>query len=154
MIRWVVTLVTALALLIVLLFSVEDEEERRAPPSLRAVEREPRCPKPRVTDMTARPVSEDGYRVNLHVRIHAERGRIGSFLLRWGDGTHGGISVLLKSGGRQLSFVLSNHTYRKDGTYRIWLVAEAESPSCGRMKSEPATLHVRAPLTTSYPSSP
>ena len=113
-----------------------------------------RCPAPRVTDLTARPAGENPYRVRLHVRAEAERGRIGGFLLRWGDGMHGGVSFLLKSGARRLSLPLSSHHYRKDGTYRIWLVAEAESPSCGRMKSEPATLRVRVPMTTSYPSSP
>ena len=107
---------------------------------------EPRCPRPRVTKLTARPGSENGYRIGLHVRAEADRGLIGGFLLRWGDGSHGGVMLLVKAGGRRLSFPLGSHHYRKDGTYRISLVAEAESPSCGRMKSEPATLRVRIPL--------
>jgi hypothetical protein len=131
-----------------------EEDPTPVPQPATQAQTPPRCPKPQVTNLTARPASENGYRIKLHVRAHAERGRIGSFLLRWGDGTNGGVALLMKGGAGRLAFVLSTHHYRKDGTYRIWLVTEAESPSCGRVRSQPATLRVRVPLTTSYPSSP
>jgi hypothetical protein len=143
----------ATALVAAIVWSADDENRSNSP-RLPALGEEPTCPAPRVSGLRVRRASENGYRVRLHVRAHAERGRIGSFLLRWGDGTNGGVALLMEGGARRLSFVLSTHHYRKAGTYRIWLVAEAESPSCGDMRSAPATLRVRVPLTTSYPSSP
>jgi hypothetical protein len=150
-IRWVVTLVTALALLIVLLFSVEDEEERAALRSPHAVDREPRCPKPRVTDLTARRASEDGYRVKLRVRARMTRSGIGALEVWWGKR-----AGLIADGwwGRRAAADFE-HRYPGPGTYRITVVAEGSTQGCKRLqKSQPATLRVRVPLTTSYPSSP
>ena len=109
------------------------------------MQKPPRCPKPRVTNLSVRPASESGYRIRLHVSAEAEHGLLGGFFVRWGDGSNGGVAFLAK-GGRRLSIPLTSHRDRKDGTYRIRVVTDARSPSCGRMRSEPATLRVRVPL--------
>ena len=147
--RWVALfLATAAGAGIVLLLIPSEEDPAPVPLQLTQAQKQkpPRCPKPRVTNLTVRAASEDGYRIRLHVSAEAERARLGGFFLRWGDRSHGGVAFLVKSGARRLSIPLASHRYRKGGTYRVRVTTEAESASCGRMRSEPATLRVRVPL--------
>ncbi len=143
--RWAVLLVLAAAGAGIALILIPSEEDPApVPQPATQAQKEPRCPRPQVTDLTARRASENGHRVKLHVSAETERGRIGGFSLRWGDGQQG--ALLFQGGARRLSFPLTSHYYRKEGTYRIRVVVEAASSSCGDMKSEPATLSVRIPL--------
>jgi hypothetical protein len=129
-----------------------DDGDGEPSPEPQAATEPPRCPLPEVTELSVRRASPDGHRVRLHVTAVPNRGRITSFLLRWGDGEQGG--VIFQSGSGTLSLPLITHRYRRPGAYRVSVVAEALSRRCDQTKSEPATLRVRIPLTTTSPSSP
>jgi hypothetical protein len=112
---------------------------------------QPRCPKPHVTELTVRPVSDDGERIALHVRAGMERPGIGAFEVWW-DNRSG---LIADGWWLHRAAVKFEHRYPGPGTYRITVVAEGSTEGCSRLKkSEPATLRVRVPLTTNYPSSP
>ena len=150
--RWVALFVFAAAGagIVALLLPAEEDP----PPVTRQptqAQKLPRCPKPQVTNVTARPASEKGYRVRLHVRARMARSGIGAFDVWWGKR-----AGLIADGwwGRRAAADFE-HRYPGPGTYRITVVAEGSTEGCRRLKkSEPATLRVRVPLTTSYPSSP
>ena len=148
---WLALLATG-AIAAAVLISSDDDEPAQPPPKRGVTTESPRCPRPEVTELSVRPASPDGHRVRLQVTAVPHRGRIYSFLLRWGDGEQGG--VIFQSGAGWLSLPLTTHYYRRPGSYRISVVAEAESRRCDQTKSEPATLRVRIPVTATSPSSP
>ena len=133
------------------LVSSDDGEGEPSPEPQAATER-PRCPLPQVTELSVGRASPDGHRVRLHVTAIPNRGRITSFLLRWGDGEQGG--VIFQSGSGPLSLPLITHRYRRPGAYRVSVVAEELSRRCDQTRSEPATLRVRIPPSARSPSSP
>jgi hypothetical protein len=128
-----------------------ENQTRVPPPKHDLAKDQPRCPRPRVTAVTARAVSDNGRRIALHVRARMERRGIGAFEVRWGNR-----SSLIADGwwGRRAAADFE-HRYPEPGAYRMTVVAEGSTRGCKRLqKSEPATLRIRVPLTTSYPSSP
>ena len=151
--RWVALFVVSVAGAgIVLILIPSEEDPSPAPKPATQAQKPPRCPKPQVTNLTARPVSEDGERISLHGRAYVERGGIGSIQVRWGDR---GAVIADMWAPRHVALKFFEHRYPRPGTYRISVVAGAATRGCRRLQeSPPATLRVRVPLTTSYPSSP
>jgi hypothetical protein len=108
-------------------------------------------PSPHVTELSVRPISDDGERIALRVRAGMERPGVGAFDVSWGNR-----SGLIADGwwphGAAVKF---EHRYPGPGTYRITVVAEGSTEGCRRLqKSKPAALQVRIPLSrASYPPS-
>jgi hypothetical protein len=145
------TLVAALAALALVVILIWPEGEDTGAPTAAAEKEAPKCPKPRVTRLGIRPVSEDGERIALRVRARMERRGIGAFEVWWGNR-----SGLIADGwwGRRAAADFE-HRYPEPGAYRMTVVAEGSTEGCKRLKkSAPATLRIRVPLTTRGPSSP
>jgi hypothetical protein len=104
------------------------------------------CPKPRVTHLSVRRASPDGYRVRVRVRAEVSRGGIGAFEVWW----NGNSGLIADGRWPHRAATKFEHRYRyrgRPGTYRITVVAESSTEGCERLqKSEPATLRVHVPL--------
>ena len=132
-----------LATVVVLASSDDDDGNTRAPPRTPVQTKdEPKCPRPRVTSLTVRSVSDDGLRIAARVRAEVDRGGVGAIHVSWGDR-----SALIADLGAQRRVSLAfKHRYPRPRTFRISTIAEASTGECPLKKSEPATLRVRVPL--------
>jgi len=151
--RWAVLFVVAAAGAGIVVLLIPSEEVPTPVPQPATQAQKPlRCPEPRVTNLTAHPVSEDGERISLRGRAYVERGGIGSIQVTWGD--QGAVIADMWT-PRQVALKFFEHRYPRPGTYRISVVADAATRGgCRLQESPPATLLIRVPLSrTSYPSS-
>lgn len=132
-----------IAAIVVLLVPPDHDDVTPERPGTAPIHDEPPCPKPRVTELSARVAGRDGYRVNVRVEAEVVRGSIGALHVVFRKRS----AAILDVFGRRRASVATPYTYHRPGTYRISAVAESSTGRCRLKRSEPARLRVPVPLS-------